>query len=109
MANQAPWDNRHPRTPDRMLTLPSAVFNAIQEKPELFAGDDLEKYFPLGYVLGTVDLVDILAGYPPNLSQRENALGEYGSGRVAWKMVNPVWYSYVFPASGKLGIWEYEP
>lgn len=93
------------RTPEHRSELSCAVLSAIQDKPELFAGD-LEQYFPCGFVLGTVDLVDIVPSYPPNLTNREHALGEHGAGRVAWKMTNPVRYATPFPASGKLGIWE---
>lgn len=67
--------------------------------------------FPLGAVLGTVDLVDchlITPKFVAGLSARERAFGDYTLGRYAWELANPVMFDKPIPAKGAQGLWNWE-
>ncbi len=69
-----------------------------------------EKDWPLGAVVGTVEIVgcvpveDVMDG----LTEQERALGDYSPGRWAWVLKNPVMFATPIPARGKQGWWNWE-
>lgn len=71
--------------------------------------------FPLGAVIGTVDLYDCrkmdswfrIGSW--RLSEKERAFGCYETGRFAWFLRNPIRFSKPIPARGALGLWEWMP
>ncbi len=71
---------------------------------------------PRGVLLGTVDLLDCKAlhrlpvgcqeGCLSGFTARELALGDYRSGRYAWKLGNPRPYTTRIAVGGRLGLFE---
>ena len=66
--------------------------------------------FPLGAVVGIVEIVDCVPveEVVDSLTERERALGDYSPGRWAWVLKNPVMFDTPIPARGKQGWWEWE-
>lgn len=64
---------------------------------------------PRGYVIGIVELVDILSTNrigPMDISEEERKFGDFRPGRYAWKMANPTRLPLPFVMSGRLGLFE---
>ncbi len=62
-----------------------------------------------GAALGTVELVDVIPVENLNLrrlSRLEKALGDYSSGRYAWKLANPILFEQPIVCAGWPGLWE---
>ena len=66
--------------------------------------------FPLGAVVGIVEIVDCVPveEVVDSLTERERALGDYSPGRWAWVLKNPVMFDTPIPARGKQGWWNWE-
>ena len=65
-----------------------------------------------GHVLGHVDLMECITtedALQRGLSEREIAFGDYGPGRYAFRLTNPVRLKKPVPARGKLNIWTWIP
>lgn len=69
-----------------------------------------EKDWPLGAVVGTVEIVGCLPVEEVigALTPQERALGDYSPGRWAWVLKNPVMFDAPIPARGKQGWWEWD-
>lgn len=64
---------------------------------------------PYGAVLGTVKLVDCIpTSALHRLPNDERALGDFGPGRYAWRLENPVAFDEPRPWLGKQGLWDIE-
>lgn len=71
---------------------------------------------PFGAIIGNVWLTDILRIDHLGISQEqvnrltmeERAFGDYGAGRYAWMLEDPVLFQQVIPIRGSLNLWEYE-
>jgi hypothetical protein len=73
------------------------------------------RQLPFGYIIGKVILEDVcpmealfLSGGKINeLTFEERAFGDYGSGRFAWLLSNPVQFTNPVRTRGHLHLWEY--
>lgn len=77
--------------------------------PEIFNGPAV---FPSACVVATAMLTDcikITPEFAATLSQDELALGDYTPGRYAWKLENIKKLKHPIPASGRQGLWTWEP
>ncbi len=68
--------------------------------------------FPLGKVIATAEIAEILPTgpgrlFPARLSDQELAFGDYSEGRYAWQFVNVQPLPEPVPAKGALGLWEW--
>jgi activating signal cointegrator 1 len=98
----------------------------VMQKPYrsvLRAAGYVPTQLPLGAVLGTVELVEIIPthliwcerGFLRNghtshahlISRQEWILGDYNRGRFAWKLANPQPYPEPMPLQEFLGLWEW--
>jgi uncharacterized membrane protein YgdD (TMEM256/DUF423 family) len=76
------------------------------------AGYDSAVGLPRGVVLGTVELVEVIATKRLDLNQlseSELAFGDFGPGRYAWKLANPQLLDEPFECIGRPGIFEASP
>lgn len=66
--------------------------------------------WPLGVVVGTVEIIDCVPveDVADGLTAQEKALGDYSPGRWAWVLENPVMFDTPIPAKGKQGWWNWE-
>lgn len=75
-------------------------------------GDKALDELTYGAVIGEVELVDCVPMDTLRKSSyaepREMAFGDWSDGRYGWILKNPVLYPVPAPASGKLGLWEWE-
>lgn len=67
--------------------------------------------FPLGAIIGTVEIVDTwrtsaLTSGGKVISAKENAFGDYGPNRWAWNLQNPKLLAEPIPCRGHLGLWQ---
>ncbi len=86
-----------------------ALVNDEPFKPAL-EGYGVNRPFKLGCVLGTVELVDTFPTTDfrlSSLTDQEVEFGDYGDGRHAWQLDNPIWLPEPVPYKGALGLWEY--
>jgi activating signal cointegrator 1 len=90
----------------------------------LAAGYSPVKPLPLGAIIGTVELVDVIAtkriwcehgllwnGLPADayvISQQEWKFGDFSPGRFAWKLASPESYAMPIPVQGGPGLWEWD-
>jgi hypothetical protein len=94
----------------RTLCLDEPFFSALTSERHAQQALDL----PLGQVLATVDLVEILrigptgSGWRPP-GGRELTFGDYSDGRYAWILANADPLPRPVPARGALGLWEWTP
>lgn len=63
---------------------------------------------PRGAVIGTVSVVDCVRVERVELTEQEAAVGCYEDGRWAWKLADPVLFDKPIPATGKLGLWDWD-
>ena len=67
---------------------------------------------PLGMLLGHVDLnTTYRTEYLINnrqISEQEEAFGDYSPGRFAFQLLNPQRFETPIPVKGALGLWEYQ-
>lgn len=71
---------------------------------------------PFGAIIGQVDLVqvsrlealDLAPQLVNRLSLEERAFGDYGPGRFAWLLENPLPFARPLPARGTLRLWDYD-
>ena len=65
---------------------------------------------PLGCVVGTADLIDVLPTelIVAGLSEQEKAFGNYESGRYGWVMANIRALPKPIPVRGRQGLWTLE-
>lgn len=75
---------------------------------------------PVGQVIATVDLVDVVAIVKPDRAYYESAdlwlppasperdFGDFRRGRFAWVLANPQLVLPRVPITGKLGLWDWE-
>lgn len=75
-------------------------------------GDKALEMLQYGAVIGEVEIVDCVpmeelwgSRYD---TPGERAFGDWSEGRYGWILENPVPYKEPIPASGKLGLWEWE-
>lgn len=63
---------------------------------------------PLGAIVGMVELVSVhhTEDVLQHISGQEIAFGDYGPGRYAWKLENPVLFETPIPCAGALSIWD---
>jgi activating signal cointegrator 1 len=82
------------------------------------------KPLPLGAIIGTVELVNVIAtkriwcehgllrnGLPADayvISQQEWKFGDFSPGRFAWKLASPASYAMPIPVQGAPGLWEWD-
>lgn len=66
------------------------------------------RYF--GAALGIVTLTAIYRTEPllPKIDAQEQAFGNYGSGRYAWRLENPRPFLQPIPYRGKQGMWTWD-
>lgn len=62
---------------------------------------------PMGMVLGTVRLVDVVPTYSIHPTKLEESLGDYSPDRFAWILEDPQPYDEPIPARGALGLWTF--
>lgn len=75
-------------------------------------GDKALDELPYGAIIGEVELSDCI----PMEELRngsyarpcEFAFGDWSDGRYGWILSNPILYEKPIPATGKLGLWEWE-
>jgi hypothetical protein len=66
-------------------------------------GQDL---YPLGVLLGQVELVDCLPTDTLKVGENEQRLGNFLPGRFAWKLANPQRFERPIACRGRQGIFE---
>jgi hypothetical protein len=74
------------------------------------AGYESAVDLPRGVVLGTVELVAVIAVAALDLEQlspQERAFGDYGPGRYAWKLTNPYLFDAPRQCIGRPGIFDF--
>lgn len=66
---------------------------------------------PLGAVVGTVNLVDVVRTEKvrDSISAEERAFGNFSDGRYAWLLETPALFDVPFPMKGAQGFFEWEP
>lgn len=68
-------------------------------------------FLPTGAIVGSVELCAVFHTEDPGLnisiSGREGAFGNFGAGRFAWQLSDPVKFAEPISAKGSLGIWEF--
>lgn len=64
---------------------------------------------PFGAIIGEVKLEETFdtENLRRKISDTEQAFGDYGTGRRAWKLVKPMSYQHIIPYKGALSIWEF--
>ena len=70
---------------------------------------------PFGAIIGRVTLTGVLRidqlDFSPahinRLSLEERAFGDYGAGRYAWLLEDPVCFGQTVPVRGALHLWDY--
>lgn len=89
-------------------------------------GEEWKDILPLGAVIATCDLVRIVPTraltsrelrwdspierrYSYELTEDEEAFGDYSEGRYAWLLDNVESLAEPIPARGALGLWEWQP
>jgi hypothetical protein len=80
---------------------------------------DMDFYdYPLGAIIGVVDLVETfqfggdrsieyVQSLPKSAAAQEIAFGDWNEGRWGWRLENPKLFDNPIPAKGALQIWEY--
>jgi len=86
------------------------IFRRIKEYP--FPACFLDKMrnleFPLGYILGTVEIYDCQPTEAIKAPDYYEAiLGDFGIDRYAWFLRHPHEYEVRIPARGKQGLWTW--
>jgi hypothetical protein len=73
------------------------------------AGYTTWQELPVGEVVAEVQLVDVVPTISIRfrLSEQELAFGDYGDGRFAWVLKEPVRQDAPVPVRGALGLWEW--
>jgi hypothetical protein len=64
---------------------------------------------PLGQILGMVSLTGCKATHdlaPWVVDETERTFGDYGAGRFAWRLEEPVKFDEPIPCKGALGLWK---
>lgn len=96
----------------RQLTWYEPFFTPLWKAGYWTQGDPRPNYksLPVGCILGTVELVDIVRteDIRDSLSATELAFGDYTDGRYAWQLANPVLFPEPIPARGALSLWEWQ-
>jgi hypothetical protein len=94
-------------------TVPLGIQHLCDEEPFCSAlraaGYESAVELPRGVILGTVELLDVLAVDRLDLSQlppREIAFGDFSPGRFAWKLANPVLFAEPLSVRGKPGLFQ---
>jgi hypothetical protein len=105
-----------PSDATELRTWPIGTFNyyaikAIYEHAKRPIGSFI-KQLPLGAALCVVDLVDCIQmtdEFIASMTKQERAFGLWESGRFAWKLEVTQVFSPAIPASGKQGLWNWQP
>lgn len=65
---------------------------------------------PLAAIVGEVTIVDTCLAVEAveQINQEEKKLGDFSTGRYAWKLADPVAYDSPRPCKGSIGLWEYQ-
>lgn len=81
-------------------------FSTTLNQMGCYVPDDL----PRGMVVGVVTLVDCrrTEDVRDSLSAQEREFGDYSNGRWAWKLSDPRRLSTPIPATGSLGLWDWQ-
>lgn len=85
-----------------------AVFDALKQSgcyPSPFALGQL----PRGAIVCTCDLVACIPADTFTPQFPESVFGFFGPGRFAWKLANVKFFDEPIPASGKQGLWDWNP
>lgn len=75
----------------------------------------IDRAFAFGLILGEVTILDVVPTEivlerirSELLDEQEANLGDYGPGRWAWRLADPVIYPVPFSARGMLGLWAWD-
>lgn len=77
---------------------------------DYYLEDVIKKRLPLGAIVAVCELVDVLSAESVinELSEQEQAFGDYAPGRHAWLLANVRQLPEPIPVKGKLGLWEFD-
>ena len=73
------------------------------------AGYSRWQSLPVGYILGSVGVLDCMSTESVEVDDREREFGDYGPARWAWQLDQPRKLTIPYSCVGALGLWNVPP